>query len=31
LFFGQYLVLDPLGQFLAFASLSNGLSMQLGN
>ncbi len=27
----QYLVLDPNGDFLAFAALSNGLSMLLGN
>ena len=31
LLYGQYLVLDPAGQFLAFASLSNGLSLLLGN
>jgi ELWxxDGT repeat protein len=28
---GQYLVLDPAGQFLSFASLSNALTMLLGN
>lgn len=28
---GQYLVLDPAGQFLAFASLSAGLAFVLGN
>ncbi|MFN9843472.1 MAG: hypothetical protein ACK57Q_03965, partial [Planctomycetota bacterium] len=28
---GQYLVLDPAGQFLAFASLSNALTLLLGN
>lgn len=28
---GQYLVLDPAGQFLAFASLSAGLAFELGN
>ncbi|MEO6594950.1 MAG: hypothetical protein ABIP94_09390 [Planctomycetota bacterium] len=29
--YGQYLVIDPNGQFLAFASLSNGIAALIGN